>query len=773
MSKPAVAVAVMKEGQANIREVSQNVERVVEKLRANPRLALIESVTLFSQGDVIDEALSTLLNSGMVGGIIAGLVLFLFLRRFRLTMIIALGIPMSLLIGLTAMYFFGESLNLLTLLGLMLCVGLLVDNSVVVAENIHRLHREGVERRLACIKGAGEVALAIIMSTLTTIVVFLPVALVDGPGQFFMMRLALPVCVSVAGSLLVALVFIPLCVYLTLSTKPQDVTPGLLRRNHDRVNNVLRKIYDSTFGVLNHLYNGMLGFFLRRRLDLVLAVAAVFTITVALPMQSVEMVESQEEEGGGFYIGVEMPDSATLEETEEWFLEAEKVVEAQKDELGLEGWFTFHRKTRGEIQGWFTHPRSSEVSVSEVTQRVRDALPPKPGMKLTVGGDRDTEEDDGQAVYTLVLNGEDPEQLENLAEQLEDLLVKVEGVLGLKGGGEQPPNEMALVLDRERAQHLGVNPQVVAGVVGYALRGTPLPKFRQDGKEIPVRVRFREEDRESLTELANFQVPTNNGEFLPLSSLTEAEFMDAPQTIIRRDKKIGRVVTLEIEKGKEDETRARLAALTAGIDLPEGVSLGSGSRQTFDEDLAAMLFALTLSIVFIYLLMGFLFESFILPMSIIFTIPLSVIGVYWIHWFMGYDIDFLGVVAGVLLVGVVVNNGIVLIDYVNRLRSQGLSRNDALLTGTSRRFRPIMMTAITTIGGMVPLALAGANSIGLSYTSFSLTLIGGMTTATLLTLLVVPVLYTFFDDAREAFGAALKRALRKKTEAIVEVEATA
>ena len=172
--------------------------------------------------------------------------------------------------------------------------------------------------------------------------------------------------------------------------------------------------------------------------------------------------------------------------------------------------------------------------------------------------------------------------------------------------------------------------------------------------------------------------------------------------------------------------------------------------------------ALFFSIVLIYLLMGFLFECFILPFSIILTIPLSAIGVWWTHFFTDKDIDFLGVVAMVLLVGVVVNNGIVLIDYVNRLRNQGQPRLEAVLAATNRRFRPIMMTAITTIGGMIPLALAGRTEIGLSYTSFSLTLIGGMTTATLLTLLVVPVFYTFFDDVRSTFGAAIRRVMVRR-----------
>jgi len=764
MSKPAVAIVVMKEGGANIREVSQNVERVIEGLEANPRLRDVEMLTLFSQGEVIDEALTTLLTSGAIGGLIAGCVLFLFLRRFRLTLIIALGIPLSLLIGLTVMYFSGESLNLLSLLGLMLCVGLLVDNSVVVAENIHRLHREGMERRQACIHGAGEVGLAITMSTLTTIVVFLPVALVSGPGQFFLLRLAIPVCVSLAASLLVALIFLPLCVYLTLPATPEAATaPGVLRSGHNRLNNLLRAAYEATFGRLNRGYNRLLAGFLTRRFDLVLVLGVVFAVTVAVPMKHVEFVDVQEEERSGFYIGVDMPASYTLEETEEWFLSAEKIIEDKAEELDLEGWFLFHRKTFGELQGWFNRPRTTDLTPKEVTEIVLEALPKRPGIELNVGEDRDTADDKGPAVYSVTLYGEDWDILEAVGNELEKVLAQVPGVLGPIGGNTQTPNELALVIDRERAQQYGVNPQVVAGVVSYALRGTPLPKFYTEGKEIPVRVRFQEKDRESLTELSSFQVPNASGEMLPLSALTEAKFLPTPRVFVRRDKRMGAVITLELKDGEEDAARQRLAAITQAVDLPEGVTLGANrQQQSLNEDLEGMQVAGALSVVFIYLLMGFLFESFILPLSIVLTIPLSAIGVWWVHFATGYDLDFLGVVAIVLLIGVVVNNGIVLIDYVNRLRNLGQSRTEALLTATNRRFRPIMMTAITTVGGMVPLALAGANSIGLSYTSFSLTLIGGMTTATLLTLLVIPVFYTFFDDARETLGAALRRALGRE-----------
>lgn len=764
MSRPAVAVLVLKEGDANIKEVSNTVSAAFEALEQDPNLTGLNMITLFSQGEVIDEALSTLLDSGMIGATIAIVVMFFFLRRVRLTLIMTLAIPLSLVIGMAVMYFAGESLNLLTLLGLMICVGLLVDNSVVVAENIHRYHREGLPRWDASVRGASEVALAITMSTLTTVVVFLPVSLVAGPAQFFLLRLAIPVCVSVVASLGIALVFIPLCVYLTLPEGRQERGTGIAERIRAAAAGGLGALYDRTLEPINRIYGRWLGWFVERRIDLAFLVLATFVITIALPGRFVSVVEAQEEERAGFHFTIEMPDTYTLEETEAFFLKAEKVVEERKDELDLDGWFLHHQKTRGELQGWFRRPRTNDLSPAEATEIVKSALPVPPGVELHVGNQAQSGDGGGRSRWSVRVNGEDPEQLEEIKDALESAWVKVDGVLGVLGENDPPPNELGLVVDRERAQRYGVNPQVVAGVVGTALMGMELPKYREAGREVPVRVRYEEEDRESLTELSDFLVPSSTGELMPLGSLTDPEFLPAAETIVRRNKRMARDVTFELEEGREKETRARLEAARARWDLPEGVTFGSDAGQeTLSEDLSGLYFALALSVIFIYLLMGFLFESFILPLSIIVTIPLSIIGVYWSHFLAGRDIDFLGMVAVVLLVGVVVNNGIVLIDYVNRLRHEGRSRTDALLEGTRLRFRPIMMTAITTIGGLVPLAFAGANSIGLSYTSFSITLIGGMTTATLLTLLVVPVLYTVFDDMREAFGFALRYASRRRS----------
>jgi HAE1 family hydrophobic/amphiphilic exporter-1 len=757
-SRPAVALVIFKEGQANTLRVAREVRREMERLEKIPRLQEILMVALFDQGRVILESLNTLLSSGRVGALFAAFVLFFFLRRVRLTAIITFSIPLSLLIALTVMYFAGESLNILSLLGLMISVGLLVDNSVVVAENIHRLHRAGLSRREAAIKGTGEIALAVTTATLTTIIVFLPVSLVEGEAQFFLLRLSLPISVALLASLLVAGVFVPLSVYLTLKNGAKSTGP--LRRRWDGAMGVLERAYDASLGRLNHAYTKLLAVFLRRRLDLVLALVAIFAVTVLVAFKKVKVVDVQEEERSGFRIEARLPESTTFEEAEAFFLQCEKVVEDSQEELGLAGWFLFHRATYGRVEGFFNNPRTTDLSPRQVTDRVLEKLPKKPGVKYYTGQEGQQEEK-GEQVQVVRLFGDDAEQLEATAEALEPLFAGLPGVLGLKVSGDPAPSELGLVIDRERAQQQGINPQVVAGVVGYALRGQMLSRYRTGNKDIPVRIRFKEDDRKTLRQLKGFYVPTGErGSFVPLSSVADVRFLPGSRRIWREDKRTTRTITLELEEGRENEARGHIVALQKQIQLPEGIRFGeTKDTSSADEDLAALKFAASLSIVFIYLLMGFLFESFILPLSIIATIPLAAIGVGWIHYALGYNLDFLGVVGIVLLIGVVVNNGIVLIDYANRLRADGLPREQALLTAAERRFRPIMMTALTTICGMVPVTLSGATSIGLSYTSFGLTLIGGLTTSTLLTLLVVPIFYTFFDDAQLVTGRAVRHAL--------------
>ncbi|MEM9294032.1 MAG: efflux RND transporter permease subunit [Acidobacteriota bacterium] len=783
-SRPAVAVLLFKEGQENTLAVCERIQGLVDEMQENPRLASMTIVPILNQGDFIRSSLGVMLDSGRIGALFAIGVLFFFLRRLRMTLIITLSIPLSMLIALTVMYFGGETLNILTLLGLMISVGLLVDNSVVVAENIHRLHRAGLPRREAAVRGAGEISLAVVMATLTTIAVFLPISLIEGNAQFFLLRLSVPISVSLAASLAVALVFVPLAAYVTLpadggdrsSGKGSGETQRSRRANafRQRVDALLRSAYNLTLGKINQQYNRLLAHCLRRRMDTVLATAAVLALTSAVAFEDMEIVAQQENERPGFEVDVELPGTWVEADAREYFRRVEGILEERQDAWDLQGYFIGFQEDNGEIQGWFNSPRTTDLSPTQIVEEFTELLPEAPGLEVYTGSENRSSDCQQDNLHCVRLYGEDTEQLGELREELQEVFRVVDGVIGVRRGNEPSPDQLSLLLDRDRLQRQLINPQAVAGVVAYALRGQSLPKVYREGREIPVRVRFQEQDRDSLEELASFAIPKQGGPEsgvgrVALGSVARPIFSSAPESIYRRNKRTSTTITLEIDEERKDEVVQGVSALSAQLDLPEGVTFDSGVRATLNADALALLMAAGLSVAFIYLLMAFLFESFILPLSIILTIPLASIGVGWIHFLSGYSLDFLGAVASILLIGVVVNNGIVLVDYVNRLRREGATRSEALLVASERRFRPIMMTALTTICATVPLTVGGPTDIGMSYTSFGLSLVGGMTTATLLTLLVVPVFYTLFDDLRERLEEAVSA--RGKTVDMKESEA--
>jgi HAE1 family hydrophobic/amphiphilic exporter-1 len=551
---------------------------------------------------------------------------------------------------------------------------------------------------------------------------------------------------------------VPLFVFVTLpgDTGDSRAAAGDRRPLVALLRGALKRAYASTFAALERAYGRLLAVGLDRPLDVLLALALVTGATAWLAKQYLGVAAIPEEEQSTFEIDAELSSGTSLEEAAAYFRGIETILEGLREELELEYYFIVHSDTWGEIEGVLRSDRDNELSAREVTERVLAALPEQPGVKLYTGEENDGQQEDQRSLYTTTLFGDDPLALERVATGLEEQFARVDGVLGVKKAIERAPNELALILDRELAQRQAINPEMVAGMVSYALRGQSLPRLFVDGRDIPVRVRFREEDRETIEQLASFAVPAAGDRRLPLAALVDVQQLPAPTRIFRRDQRTARRLTVELEEGKEKSARGQLAALTTRIDLPEGVSLGAdlGIRRGPGDDIEGLLFGASLSVVFVYLLMAFLFESLLLPLAILVTMPLAGLGVVWIHLAARIDIDSLGFVAVILLIGVVVNNGIVLLDCVNQLHRGGMERRQASLLAAERRFRPIMMTALTTIIGMIPLT-----RMGLSYASFGLTLIGGMATATLLTLLVVPVVYNLVEDGRAALGHALAAGL--------------
>ena len=759
----SAGISVVKESEANTVEVGNAVAAAIEEIKKNPELAKYDIHLYQNYGNVIKKQLGSLVNNGLFGACLAAVVLYFFLRQFRLTMVIALAIPLCLFISMTVMFFAGDTLNMTSILGLVICVGLLVDNSVVVAENIHRHYQSGLSRREACLRGVGEIGLAVTTATLTTIIVFLPSLLVGGEMRFMLYRLALPVVSALLASLCIAIIFIPLSVYLTVGTMHPDGNAPR-KRKRDRIKKALVAIYGWTFERLNGVYNKALKYYLGRRLDLAFILIVLLSGTYFYGFEKVEFAGYRRDDPDEFRMKVRFPEHFTIDQKNDFFTSVENIVETNKVELGISSYrIEFNKHTYGDFEADYSKEAGTAgIPREEIPDHLYKMFPEIPGVRVFYSG-MDTggeKRNDHRSRHHLRLVGDDARQLQEVGELLHPVFENLPGVLSLEDkDSDEGPNEMALMIDRDKASSIGVSPNDVAGVVSSALRGRSLADFKGNGRQVPVNMRFSEEDRAELEDINNYHVKSDDGRDASIGSLTKPAMLKSRSSIRRSDKKVSYYISMKLKSGEEREARKAIYEAQKNIDLPEGVSFNNPPETFDDDEVSASLIAMGLSVIFIYMLIAFLFESVLMPLSIVLTIPLAAIGAIWAHFVTGTSIDDMGMVGCILLIGVVVNNGIVLIDYANRLRAGGMARNAALLLATRHRFRPIVMTAMTTIFGMIPLTFASASAMGRSFESFGFMIIGGMASATLFTLLAVPVFYTLIDDAQKALQNVLATVL--------------
>ncbi|KIG16169.1 RND multidrug efflux transporter [Enhygromyxa salina] len=768
--RESMAIMVIKESQANTVEVSQRVKAEIDDAMNDPALAPFAILPIFIQGDTIVTGLEQVVGSGMQGGILAIFVLLFFLRRLRLTVVIALAIPLSMFMSLPFMYFSDQTINLVSLIGLMICIGLVVDNSVVVAENIARYRGRGVSRFAAALHGTSEVALPITLATATTMVVFLPAALLSsGSTQFFMIRMVTPVCVSLLASLFVALVLIPMAAAFLLDRELfADAEPGTLRGHLLAADQwwkaKLSWLYEKTFGRLSVLYGKLLRLSLRRRMDVVLIglLAMVSLAIPANPETGVSRAGDQNMGGRQIRVGYSMPQDVTMEEADAFFRELEAWFADNREAWNVNGEFLQVEPGHASVQFFFSAPRDGDAPYRETGKEIFEQMPEPPGWTKR----SDFAQSDGGAknTFPVFIYGSDHRSVQDVKTLVADELAKLDGVISVVGAqrDDTQRDELALSLDPVMAERLGISAGMVGNTVAYALRGSPLPRFHGEDREIDVWIRYEEADREELDDLLEFKVPTNAGTSVPIRTVTQKHVQKSETVLVRNNKRVAALVELELEPEDRQQTIATIQAFLASYELPAGVSFDSDQEaRSIGDGTQDLIMAMALASVFIFLIMGFLFESFVLPLSVLPAIPLSFVGVWWFLYLTDSDLDPLAGIGLLLLLGVVVNNAIVLVDFINGAREQGLDRTDAIVEAGIQRFRPIFMTALTTVGGMLPLAFADAPAEGIPYGPFGKTLVGGMTTATILTLVVVPVSYTAFDDLRELVQRWFARVFRK------------
>jgi len=738
----AAALAIRKESSANAVAVTEAVREVFAELSGDPRTEGAEFFIFFSQGDLIEDSIDTLTNTAITGGVFALIILFVFLREARMTLLIAASIPFSLMITVGALYFQGSSLNLLSLMGLMLAVGMVVDNAIVVVETIYRHRAEGDDARGAAVRGTAEVNLAILLSTMTTMVVFLPVILMSENAQFsfFMGVLGLPVVYALAASLVVALLFAPLATrYMGEAQIKPD--PRWLTAISDRYVRVLRWIT-------------------HRRVDAGVALLAMGLLTMNVALPGVQCTSGEDENLNDFVVRFSVPPQADIYERDDILREMEQSIEAHRDEWGVRVYRSQLRADdmEGRINVYLAD--DAPMSRADVMDAARQALPDDlPGVRTSVGWEGSTDAGTGGNQLSLQVYGEDMETLLSLAEEVGRRVEGVDGVVNVHLDVENDgASEVRLRIDREAVARYGVSAAQVGRLVSYAMRGGSLPDIRDGDKEIPIAFRFSLEDRTGLEKLLDFDVwsPVTMS-LVPVSALTHVEYGRGPTNIRRLERRTSTSVTLDLaEDANERELYPELAAALQDMAFPRGYGWSQGQKfRGQQEEDAAMGLALLLSVVFVYLLIGVLFESWVLPLSIVTTIPMAMMGAVWFLFLTDTPMDTMAGVGLVILVGVVVNNGIVLVDLITQLRAAGVPREEALVEAGRRRLRPILMTALTTICGLLPMALGSSSFIGIPYAPLGRTVIGGLMAATLLTLLFVPYLYSLLDDLREGAGTWL------------------
>ncbi|KAA3619600.1 MAG: AcrB/AcrD/AcrF family protein [Calditrichaeota bacterium] len=747
----AIGIGVFKESTANTVELCKILDKKFkEDFANNPLLSNFKIQVLFNQGDWINESVDNLQRTALWGGIFAFFILFFFLRRVRMTFIVNVAIPLSLLVTLIFIYFIGWTLNLITMMGLMISIGMVVDNSIVVVENIYRRRAEGMSILNAAISGASEVGLAITMATLTTVVVFLPLILMNGDEDFtfFMLRIGMPVVIALLSSLAVAMIFIPLG-----ATKIEST----------------REVKEAKILVwTNKMYRRTLDWTMHHRVETFI----ILLITLFSMMYAKDNAKYTNDSSGNINdirIFFDMPANYKLSDAERVFDALEDTVWAKKELYGIRTINSRYSATWGQMRVFLNAPPKKDwyevaydnvlkqfgvlpdgiMERTAVVEDLKKRFPEFPGVEMRTSWRRMDGED---ASVSIMLYGDDTATLTKLSKEVERRLGTIEEIVSIETDQDKGNDEIHLYLKRDQLKKYGIAPNVISGTVQYALRGLPLPKYHTPDKEVDVQIQVREEDRRNLSQLKNLTFFTASGKEIPLDAVATFNITKGLGEIHRENGKTYLQVKANTTKDDMKDIFKKVDMVMAGFDMPYGYTWSKGRGfDRMNEGNESVVFAMFLAVTFVFIIMGILFESFVLPLSVIFSMPFALVGAFWMMFITQTPIDFMSQIGFVILVGIVVNNAIVLIDLINRLRIEGYSRMDAIIEAGRLRYRPILMTAFTTIGGLIPMAVGNTTMIGIPYAPMGRTIIGGLLLSTLVSLIAVPWAYTVFDDMRTYF----------------------
>lgn len=746
--KKGIALTVNKQSDGNTVDVSRNVRQALEEI--SEELPGVELTILFDQATFIEDSISNIVTDILLGAIIAVVILLIFLRNVRSTAIVSVVIPISLVATFAIMYFQGTTLNLMTLGGLALCAGNMVDNAIVILDNIFR-HREAGEGMIeASIKGSNEMANAITASTLTQMSVFLPLIFVGGLAAELFAPLAKTVVSAQGVSLLMAVIMVPLLCSRFLKID----TTYMNRPETDMLRRVMEKS-EKTFNTIDAKYRDVLHWALGHKKSILLSTAGLLVVSLVLiPVVGMELLPESDQ--GSFSVTVELEKGAQLTETTRVVQQVEEIVDAHPEVdtvlvnvgSGLTSLASGGSET-ATFQVKMVPLSDRERTTGEIAQDVREEVAKISGAEITVAvtSMMDSSGGMGSAPISVGIQGPDLEELTKLADQAVEIVRTVEGTREVESDIAEGAPEVTLTVDRDKLGAYGLSTATLTGSVQSAILGSVATRYSTGGDEIDVRVRFPANTRETLSDLENLSIATPTGVQIPLSELGDVEIAEGPTTINRMDQE--RIVTVSSQLYQRD-----LASVQGDIEeklnqelvLPRGYSIEyGGESQQMVEAFGNLGYALILAVVLVYMVLAAQFESFLYPFIIMFSVPLLFIGAVFGLLVTGRTISIMAIIGVITLVGIVVNNGIVLVDWINQLRDSGVQREEAILLAGPHRLRAILMTALTTGLAMVPMALGIGEGAELS-APMATVVVFGLGASTLLTLVVVPVMYVVMDN---------------------------
>ena len=732
--KPSIVLSIMKKTDANTVDVANHVKDGMSDLSETlPEGVQLE--TVIDTSEFVQMSVDSVIVNMLIGGAISFFILLLFLKSIRATIVIGLSIPIAIISTFTLMYFTGESLNILTLGGLALGIGMMVDSSIVILENIYSYRQRGYSLIESATKGASELAPAVIASTTTTLVVFLPIVFVDGIASDLFTPLALTVSFSLIASLVVAITLVPMLSSKLLSKAMED---------HGR-----RYWFDSFLEKVNNVYRKILKWVLNHRKTTVFGTIVAIVGSLALiPLIGAEFIPASDQ--GQIEIHVETAPGSSFEHTK-------SVVEKVNDKLSA---YEDDIETNYVSMGGGGPFGSGANSASFMMQLIPSADRDQTDREIVQAMDEDFQSipnaniivntmDGGMSFgdpINIELSGPEHEVLRELADTVVNEISTVDGVYNPESAASEGVPQMTIVIDDEQAAMHGLTEQQISSQIQLQFTGQLATHYREAGHEMDVMLLYPEEQRQTINDLQDMKIQAPTGATIALEDIAEFKETQGAVTLLRQNQQPQMHVTSEIMDRDLNSVVRDVESRLQAMNLPEGYSYKiGGEAEDMAESFADLALALVFSIFLVYAVMAVQFENFLFPFIIMFSMPATVIGVILGLFIFDLPLSIPGFIGLIMLAGIVVNNSIILVDYINILRRRGIDRYEAILEAGRSRLRPILMTTLTTVLAMVPLGLALGEGAEMQQ-PLAITIIFGLSVSSIFTLLLIPVVYTLFDD---------------------------